>query len=147
MIYSSRLVEVSVGTARPDKECRLLTSIQTRRGIMLCLAFTGTLPLTRTAGLLDGASSCEHEGGCAGLVEVKSDGTYMLRQQCSSSLFFPCCDAILTSHASQTTPSPSSPRPSSQRTLVVPSASGSASASRVIRAGPSSSAHSLPSAA
>ncbi|KAL1660359.1 glycoside hydrolase family 30 protein [Schizophyllum commune] len=30
---------------------------------------------------LDGASSCEHEGGCTGLVEVKSDGTYVLRQQ------------------------------------------------------------------
>ena len=39
---------------------------------------------------LDGASSCEHEGGCTGLVEVKSDGTYVLRQQCGfSSLLFP----------------------------------------------------------
>uniref|UniRef100_D8Q9M6 Glycoside hydrolase family 30 protein n=1 Tax=Schizophyllum commune (strain H4-8 / FGSC 9210) TaxID=578458 RepID=D8Q9M6_SCHCM len=30
---------------------------------------------------LDGASSCDHEGGCTGLVEVKSNGTYVLRRQ------------------------------------------------------------------
>ena len=51
---------------------------------------------------LDGASSCEHEGGCTGLVEVKSDGTYVLRQQCASSLSLclPRCECTqLTSHA------------------------------------------------